>query len=283
MIGTTKSQRKRDLTNKSLSGMRILVCGKGGGGKSSIITLMARGLEDKGYKVLALDGDASNPEGLLRLMFGLGETKSPKALIEFFGGIRAVTCPVDDPLPLTRLNDSMPVPQKPVEVYKEIPAEYFIQRGETVLFQTGKIKRYGQGCDGPMEKVVRDFIVKGKWVNLIDIKAGVEHFGRRIADNMDIILTILDPTLESISIAKRVISFCRAMKMENCWFILNKIESGEIEDIIMKKLGKLETKVIGVVPCDPEVIKASLRGSLGQCRAKEEVKKIVEKLEKRTA
>ena len=44
---------------------RILICGKGGSGKSSITTLIARVLKNKRYKVLALDGDASNPEGLL--------------------------------------------------------------------------------------------------------------------------------------------------------------------------------------------------------------------------
>ena len=32
---------------------------------------MAHVLHDKGYKVMVLDGDASNPGGLARLMFGL--------------------------------------------------------------------------------------------------------------------------------------------------------------------------------------------------------------------
>ena len=49
----------------------MLVCGKGESGKSSIVALMAYVLHDKGYKVMVLDGDASNPGGLARLMFGL--------------------------------------------------------------------------------------------------------------------------------------------------------------------------------------------------------------------
>lgn len=48
---------------KSLLGKRILVCGKGGSGKSSIITLMANELQRRGYEVILLDGDASNPGG----------------------------------------------------------------------------------------------------------------------------------------------------------------------------------------------------------------------------
>jgi len=67
------------------------------------------------------------------------------------------------------------------------------------LLQAGKIETYGQGCDGPLEKVVRDFMIEGDAVNLIDMKAGIEHFGRRIPDRMDIILGVLDCTLESVS------------------------------------------------------------------------------------
>jgi len=53
---------------KPLIGKRILICGKGGSGKSSIVTLMAQVLEKKGYPVILIDGDASNPGGLLRLV-----------------------------------------------------------------------------------------------------------------------------------------------------------------------------------------------------------------------
>ena len=77
---------------KPLSGLRILICGKGGSGKSSIITLMANVLENKEYEVLAFDGDASNPEGLIRLVRGRGKEAAPKALIELFGGVNVVTC-----------------------------------------------------------------------------------------------------------------------------------------------------------------------------------------------
>ena len=53
----------------SLIGKRILVCGKGGSGKSSIVALMAKTFSTKDYQVVVLVGDASNPGGLARLMF----------------------------------------------------------------------------------------------------------------------------------------------------------------------------------------------------------------------
>jgi CO dehydrogenase maturation factor len=241
---------------------------------------MATILQRKAYEVIVLDGDASNPEGLVRLLFGLGVEGEPKPLIEFFGGIDVVTCPVDDPFPLTRINDSKPVPQNRINIYKEISPEYYLQNGSTTLLQAGKIETYGQGCDGPVEKVVRDFMIEGNAVNLIDMKAGIEHFGRRIPDRMDVILCVLDYTLESVSIAIRIAEFCRDAGIENFWLILNKIGSEEVKSILVDKLAGLQEKVIGSISYDQELIKAGLSGNaLGECKSLEEITQIVERLE----
>ena len=267
-------------SNKPLRGKRILVCGKGGSGKSTLVAVMATILQRKAYEVMVLDGDASNPEGLVRLLFGLGVEGEPKPLIEFFGGINAVTCPVDDPSPLTRINDSNPVPENRINFSKEISSEYYLQKGSTTLLQAGKIASYGQGCDGPLEKVVRDFMVEGDAVNLIDMKAGIEHFGRKIPDRMDVILGVLDYTLESVSIAKRMAEFCQEAGIKNFWLILNKIGSEEVESMLMDKLVNLRDQVIGSISYDQELIKAGLSGNaLGECKALEEVERIVERLE----
>ncbi len=267
-------------SNKPLYGKRILVCGKGGSGKSTVVALMATILQRKAYEVMVLDGDASNPEGLIRLLFGLGVEGEPKPLIEFFGGIDVVTCPVDDPSPLTRINDSAPVPEHRIDLFREIAAEYYLQKGSTTLLQAGKIETYGQGCDGPLEKVVRDFMVEGDAVNVIDMKAGIEHFGRTIPDRMDVILGVLDYTLESVSIAKRIAEFCQEAGIQDFWLILNKIGSEEVESLLMDKLGNLQGKVIGSISYDQELIKVGLSGNaLGGCKALEEVAHIVERLE----
>lgn len=267
-------------SNKPLCGKRILVCGKGGSGKSTLVAMMATVLQRKTYEVMVLDGDASNPEGLVRLLFGLGVEGEPKPLIEFFGGINAVTCPVDDPSPLTRINDSNPVPEKRINFSKEISSEYYLQKGSTTLLQAGKIASYGQGCDGPLEKVVRDFMVEGDAVNLIDMKAGIEHFGRKIPDRMDVILGVLDYTLESVSIAKRMAEICQEADIKDFWLILNKIGSEEVESMLMDKLVNLRDKVIGSISYDQELIKAGLSGNaLGECKALEEVERIVGRLE----
>jgi len=273
-----------DTAKAPLRGKRILVCGKGGSGKSTFVALSAAALQRRGYQVMVLDGDASNPEGLVRLLFGLGVAGEPQPLIDFFGGIERVTCPVDDPSPLTRRDDDIPVPQRRIDLFAEIPEAYYLRRGPLTLLQVGKIRHYGQGCDGPAEKVVRDFLIRGDAVNLIDMKAGIEHFGRRIPDRMDIILGVLDYTLESVSIALRIAEFCEEACIRNFWLVLNKIGSAEVEAMLMEKLGALRERVLGVLSYDQGLIVAGLSGeALGDCAALREAEQVLQALERRLA
>tara|TARA_R110000787_G_scaffold286351_2_gene404324 strand:+ start:133 stop:699 length:567 start_codon:yes stop_codon:yes gene_type:complete len=173
----------------------------GGSGKSTLTVLLAAILQRRSYEVLVIDGDVSNPEGLIRLLFGLGVEGEPEPLVEFFGDLDVVTCPVDDPAPLTRAGDSTPLLEKKIDLTREIPPQFIRQRDKIRFLQVGKIKSYGQGCDGPLEKVVRNFVTTGDAVSIIDMKAGIEHFGRGIPHSLDIVLGVLDYTLEPVSIA----------------------------------------------------------------------------------
>jgi CO dehydrogenase maturation factor len=60
--------------------LKIMVCGKGGSGKSSISVLAARVLPKK-HKVYLLDSDESNV--LLPKLLGV---KPPRSIVEYLGG-----------------------------------------------------------------------------------------------------------------------------------------------------------------------------------------------------
>ena len=40
--------------------MKVLICGKGGSGKSTVATLLANNFQTKRYRVLVIDSDESN-------------------------------------------------------------------------------------------------------------------------------------------------------------------------------------------------------------------------------
>jgi CO dehydrogenase maturation factor len=276
MIVKKKQQLEVQIT-KPLSGLRILVCGKGGSGKSSIVTLMAKILQDKNYSILLLDGDASNPGGLSRLAFGLNN--GPKPLIEFFGGREKVICPVDDPAPLTRNDDYWPISEKHIDL-AEISPDFYVQKENIILLQVGKIQKAYEGCDGPMSKVTRDFIVDGDYVTLIDVEAGIEHFGRGIEQNVDIVLVIVDPTVESFSIAERATKLCQLMGIEKVRAVLNKVPSPKVESIMLKELDARKVKAIGKVNYYQEIYEAGLDGTtIRPCIAEEDIRQIMCRLE----
>jgi CO dehydrogenase maturation factor len=241
-----------------LFGKRILVCGKGGSGKSTVITLLANALSKKKFEVVILDGDASNPGGLARLLFGLKEGVKP--LIDFFGGREKVECPVDDPSILTRLNDKIPITKKLINI-SEIPEEYYVQRNGITLLQVGKINQPFEGCDGPLSKVARDFILEGDAVTLIDVEAGIEHYGRGIEKNVDIVIVVVDPTFESILIAQKVSILCQGMGIKNYGIIINKISTNHLNLYIEKELIEKGLEIYGSIKYDDRLFKAGLIGS----------------------
>jgi len=260
-----------------LKSKRILVCGKGGSGKSSIVTLLGNGLLKQGYKVILLDADASNPGGLLHLI--TNKDNAPEPLIEFFGGRKKVTCPSDDPSPLTRINNSLPVSKSAIEL-SEVPRQYSLKKKNLTLFQIGKIKEAFEGCDGPMSKIARDFIVKGDFITVIDMEAGIEHFGRGVEKNIDIILIVVDPTFESFIIAELVAKMFSLMGNKNSWAIMNKVESKKTDTIMQNALKKRGVNYLGSISYDNEIQRAGLEGKLiTKCKAEKQIEKIIRKLE----
>ncbi|MCG6914057.1 DUF87 domain-containing protein [bacterium BMS3Abin03] len=262
---------------KILKNKRILVCGKGGSGKSSVVSLLGKSLLKNGYRVILLDADASNPGGLFRLLSDKKDV--PEPLIEFFGGREKVTCPSDDPSPMTRINSNLPINETVIDL-SEIPEKYSFKKKDLTLFQIGKIKEACEGCDGPMSKVARDFIVKGDFVTLIDVEAGIEHFGRGVEKNVDVVLVIVDPTFESFVIAEIVAKMTSYLGSNNVWAILNKVDSKEIELIMQNSLKKREVNYLGSINFDKEIHKAGLEGKMiAQCKAEKKIEGIIKKLE----
>ncbi|MEA3344699.1 MAG: P-loop NTPase [Chloroflexota bacterium] len=282
---------------KSLSGMRVVVCGKGGSGKSTVVTLMANVLRDKGYSVHVVDGDASNPG----LYWMLGFEEAPEPLIDFYGGKffsgGKVTCPVDDPTPLLRGEIGL----------DELPGEYFVESEGLTFFRAGKIEGVFEGCDGPESKIVRDFSVPGDHVTLIDLVAGMEHFGRGVEINADGVVAVIDPTSTSLELAKVAKEMMEGMrrgdepatfhlespedvemarklakgaKVKNLWVVLNKIRSRKIESLMRERLEEYGIEPIGSIREDLELLESSLEGaSLRESGAKEDVEKIVSLME----
>ena len=70
-----------------------------------------------------------------------------------------------------------------------------------------------------------------------------------------------DPTIESFLIAGKVSNLRREIGKEEVWTILSKVQSGEMESVMMEELKNKKANTLGTVHYDSEVGKAGLMGT----------------------
>jgi CO dehydrogenase maturation factor len=230
--------------------MKILVCGKGGSGKSTITALIAKKLQAKGYRVLVVDADESNYG--LSAQLGFAE---PQELMEHIGGKNALKSKMG----AVRDGHKAPVFDAFWRI-EDIPAECLSQEGNLYLLQIGKVKHYGEGCACPMGVLSKDFLnhltLDPKDITLIDTEAGVEHLGRGLATSVDLILCVIDPSYESIRLSQKISDMVSESK-KPIRFILNKVDS-DLADKITQKISK--EKVIATIPFSKLIQEKGLLG-----------------------
>jgi len=229
--------------------MKISVCGKGGSGKSALTSLLSNQAISRGLGVLVVDSDESN-SGLFKM---LGFENPPVPLMELIGGKKKLKEKMRHPDVLAESHFSI----------KDIPSQYLIRRNGLALVSIGKILHALEGCACPMGVLSREFLKKLRLgeneIAIIDMEAGVEHFGRGIDESIDRILLVVEPSFESITVAEKIKGLASAMK-KSVSVVLNKIDS---EKTVHKLEGKLRIKnieVIGIIPNDPLVFEACLEG-----------------------
>jgi len=131
-----------------------------------------------------------------------------------------------------------------------------------------------------MSKITRDFIVAGDFITLIDVEAGVEHFGRGIEKNVDAVLIVVNPVFESLGAAKRVYELCTSMNIEHATVILNSIQDDDTETMIRNNLVKNNINILGSVRYSQEIFTSGLKGTaIGYCSTYEEMRDIIDSLE----
>jgi CO dehydrogenase maturation factor len=234
---------------------KISVCGKGGSGKSTVVALLAHGLRDRGYRVLVVDSDESNP-GLYRT---LGFGKRPVPLLEFVGGKKMV-------FP-TFSEESEPreilLTREQIRVV-DLPGDYIVERDSIGLVCIGKILQSLEGCACPMGALSREFLKRLRLqedeVALIDMEAGIEHFGRGVEASIDSVLIVTEPSFDSLELAEKINTLAAEVGVERVWTILNKIRSKEIALRLREELEERGISVIGSIGYEPEIFQSGLEG-----------------------
>jgi CO dehydrogenase maturation factor len=259
--------------------MKISVCGKGGSGKSVMVTLMANAVRRSGYRALVVDADESNST-LYRL---LGFDEPPKPLLELAGGKKMVKQALGPKDPKAGPGAETSVLSEEQISVSDLPAGFAIEKDGIGLISVGKILQALEGCACPMGVLSREFLKKLRLrddeIAIVDTEAGVEHFGRGMETSIDAVVIVVEPSFESLQLAERVNALADGIGIESIWAVLNKVSSDEIAAKMKEELERRGLEVAGVVYNDPQVFEACLEGRpLDDTRAAEEVRELIDSL-----
>jgi len=229
--------------------MKISICGKGGSGKSTVVTLLAKAVREKDLSVLVVDSDESN-SGLFKM---LGFERPPIPLMELIGGKSSLKKKLNEP-------DIFREPQISIN---DVAPQYIQNKDNLAIVSIGKILQSLEGCACPMGVLNREFLkklhLKENEVAIVDMEAGVEHFGRGVDDSIDRVLLVAEPSFESICVAEKIQGMAGHIKKQ-VYAVLNKVPSQELASKLEDELTKKGINVIGSIPYDPVVFEACLEG-----------------------
>lgn len=226
--------------------MKIILCGKGGCGKSTVASLLSYEFAQRGKKVLVVDTDESN-YGLHRQL-GL---PLPADFLEYFGGKKA----------FGNRDNSIPVFDRRWRT-ADIPAKYTASEGSISLMAIGKIHEAGEGCACSMGTLARCFlenlVTDDNEIIITDTEAGIEHFGRGVDQFADCILQVMDPSCESLRLSDKIYDMGIALE-KPVFYILNKT-SGSNETFIRSSI-KHPDRILAVIPPEERILEDGLKGN----------------------
>ena len=223
--------------------MKILVCGKGGCGKSTVVALLAKEMALRKNKILVIDSDESN----IGLHSRLGMEK-PEDFMNYFGGKKLLFEKTKEMKNKWRLDD--------------LPGDYLAEKGNIQLLSMGKIYKFGEGCACPINALSSKFLEivdlrDGEFL-IADTDAGIEHFGRGVEKGTDILFVVIDPSRESILLAEKISELGQQVD-KPVYYILNRIADQETKEFLLNSIDR--EKVIAIIPENKEIFISGLTGN----------------------
>ena len=170
--------------------MKLAITGKGGVGKTTLASTLARLYADEGRTVLAADVD---PDANLGLALGLSQEE------------------VDAIIPISRMKDlakERTGASDDNKFYKlnpyvaDIPEKFAKTVSGVKLLVMGTVDLGGSGCVCPEHVMLKSILAAMTYrkddVVIMDMEAGLEHLGRGTAANMDQFVVGIEPGARSV-------------------------------------------------------------------------------------
>ncbi len=232
-------------------GFRVVITGKGGAGKTTLTALLAKLLKREGLNVLAVDEDPQ-----INLPYALGIP------------------PEREIIPISRNIDYVEekTGARPGEAWgvmltlnpdvSDVVDRFGLRTDDGInLLVMGSVVQAATGCLCPenalLDAIVRYISLREGEVILMDTQAGVEHFGRALAEGFSQAVIITEPTFNALQVALHSAALASQLGIAHIYLAVNKVRGGEdigkIERLGGERLKAFER--IFYLPYDEEVLR----------------------------
>jgi len=230
--------------------MKIAISGKGGAGKTMLVSLLSTIFANSGYSVLAIDADP-NANLAATLGFPYPDKIIPISdmadLIEERTGARP-----GEVATFFKLNPKV----------NDLPEKYCVEHNGVKLMVMGRLKKGGSGCYCPenalLQALVTHLLLERDELVIMDMEAGVEHLGRGTARAVDKLIIVVEPSRRSVETAYRIRELAKDIGLQNIGVVGNKIRSEKDKDSLVSSMPGFE--FLGFIPYDQAIAEADLAG-----------------------
>ena len=220
-------------SDKTVNGFRVVTTGKGGAGKTTLTALLAQFFAEDKYQVLAVDED---PQQNLAFSLGFPEEKADQIVpvsenidyIEEKTGAR----PGENWGAMLNLNPDV----------SDVVNRFGMNIKERInLLVIGSVIQAATGCLCPenslLDSIVGYINLRKDEVILMDTQAGVEHFGRSLAEGFRSAVIITEPSFNAVQVALHSAQLADQLEIENIHLVVNKVREEEQKNKVMKRVG----------------------------------------------
>lgn len=227
--------------------MKIAISGKGGAGKTTVATLLARYLVAQGRPVIAVDAD---PDANLASALGIAPEHVPTPISDMREMIEERTESSKGYGTYFRLNPYV----------DDIPDRFCARQGLLKLLILGGVIRGGSGCVCPestlLKSLVTYLILAREEVVILDMEAGIEHLGRATSQAVSAMIIVVEPGARSLQTAMTVRRLAGDIGIPQVAAVINKVPDGVDPSRIAASLDGIP--VLGVLPYDPDILRADM-------------------------
>ena len=253
--------------------MKLAITGKGGVGKTTLSSTLARLYADEGRTVLAADVD---PDANLGLALGLSQEE-----VDQIVPISKMRTLVEERTGATAANKFF----KLNPYVADIPDTFSKDINGVKLLVMGTVDVGGSGCVCPehvmLKSILSSLTYRKGDVVIMDMEAGLEHLGRGTAMNMDQFIVVIEPGARSVQTYHNVKRLASDLGIKRVRVVANKVRDERDEEFVKKSIPAED--LLGIIHYNTEVIDADRNGESPydySPTAIEEIRKIKEILDR---